>query len=87
MSRSKTYPIELKNELLEKLRNGQTLSNLSKEYGIAVSTISGWLGRSAKGKKGDELEIGRLKRENEALLKIIGQLTYESEFKKKKKFL
>jgi transposase-like protein len=86
MSRIKTYPIELKNEVLEKLRNGQKLSDLSKEYGIAVSTISGWLGRSAKGKKGDELEIGRLKRENEALLKIIGQLTYESEFKKKKKF-
>ena len=46
--------------------------------------MSGWLGRSASGKRGDELEIGRLKRENEALLRMIGRMTYEEEFKKKR---
>jgi transposase len=86
MGRSKNYSQELKSEILDKIRGGQSLSELSKEYGIAPSTMSGWLGRSASGKRGDELEIGRLKRENEALLKIIGRMTYEEEFKKKKSF-
>lgn len=86
MGRSKNYSVELKGEILGKIREGQGLSEVSNEYGIALSTVSGWLNRSAVGKRGEELEIGRLKRENEALLKIIGRMTYEEEFKKKKSF-
>ncbi|HMO19303.1 MAG TPA: hypothetical protein PKA63_02445 [Oligoflexia bacterium] len=86
MGRNKNYNVELKGEILGKIREGQSMNLVGKEYGIAVSTILGWLGRSANGKRGDELEIGRLKRENEALLNIIGRMTYEEEFKKKKSF-
>lgn len=86
MSIKKRYSGELKSEILDKVRSGKGLSDLGIEYGIAPSTISGWLRRSANGKRGDELEIGRLRRENEALLKIIGRMTYEEEFKKKKSF-
>jgi transposase len=86
MSKRKRYSREQKEEILLKVRNGSSLTDVGSEYGISPSTISGWLGRSAEGKRGDELEIGRLKRENEALLKIIGRMTYEEEFKKKKRF-
>jgi transposase-like protein len=84
MARNKTYSKELKEEVVGKVREGFGLSETGTMYGISPSTISGWLGRSAEGRTGDELQIGKLKRENEALLRIIGQLTYESELKKKR---
>ena len=84
MGRNKTYSKELKEEIICKIRKGSGLSDVGNMYGISPSTISGWLGRSAEGRTGDELQIGKLKRENEALLRIIGQLTYESELKKKR---
>ncbi len=86
MTRSKNYSQEIKTEILEKIRSGKSQRELGREYGIAATTISGWLSRSAVGQRGDELEIGRLKRENEALLKIIGRMRYEEEFKKKRSF-
>lgn len=84
MGRNKTYSKELKEEIICKIREGSGLSDVGNTYGISPSTISGWLGRSAEGRTGDELQIGKLKREKEALLRIIGQLTYESELKKKR---
>ncbi len=54
------YDAELKGEICEKIREGESLKSLSEKYGIASSTISGWLKRSAKGQRGEELEIGRL---------------------------
>ena len=80
------YDAELKSEVCEKLRAGENLKEISGKYGIAPSTISGWLKRSAKGQRGEELEVGRLKRENEALYKLLGRLTYEQEILKKKRY-
>jgi len=78
------YDASVKSEVCEKLINGAKLTEVSNHYGIPVSTISGWLKRSAKGKKGEELEVGRLKRENEALYKLLGRMCYEHELKKKR---
>ncbi len=83
---SKKYDSSLKEEVCEKLRSGVKLSSISSEYGIASSTISGWLKRSAIGRTGEELELGRLKRENEALYKLLGRLSYEQEVLKKKRY-
>lgn len=84
MGKNKSYSVDLKEEVVSKIREGRSMSDVGREYGISPSTISGWLGRSAEGRTGDEIQIGRLKRENEALLRIIGQLTYDNEIKKKK---
>lgn len=46
-------------------------------------TVRTWLQREAEGRGSEILEVSRLRRENEALLRIIGQLTYESELEKK----
>jgi len=80
------YDAELKSEICEKLRAGESLKEVSVRYGISPSTISGWLKLSAKGQRGEELEVGRLKRENEALYKLLGRLTYEQEVLKKKRY-
>lgn len=83
---SRKYDSKLKSELCEKLRGGARISDLVAEYGIPKSTISGWLKRSASGQKGEELEVGKLKRENEALYSLLGRVLYEQEFLKKKRY-
>jgi N-acetyl-gamma-glutamylphosphate reductase len=61
--------------------NGEKVIDLSKEYRVATKTIYKFLGRQTTAPNAI-LEISRLKRENEALLKIIGQFTYERSIKK-----
>lgn len=82
----RNYSTELKSEIISKVRGGSSISALSKEYGIPDSTISGWLKRSAEGSKAEELELGKLKRDNEALYSLLGRLTYEQEFLKKRRY-
>lgn len=81
----KKYNQELKSEVCDKLISGSSLKEVSESYGIAPSTISGWLKRTAQGQRGEELEIGRLRRENEALSKLLGRMCLEQELLKKKK--
>ena len=81
------YDSSLRSEICEKLRGGAKLSDLVSKYGIPKSTISGWLKREAVGQRGEELETSRLRRENEALYKLIGRLSFEQEFLKKKRYL
>lgn len=82
---NKSYSQELKSEVCEKLRLGMSLSEVSATYGIPVSTISGWLKSTAVGKTGEDLEIGRLRKENEALYSLLGRMCAEHSFLKKKK--
>lgn len=79
----KRYSAEIRAEVLGKIRGGKKVSQVANEYGINELTIRTWLEREAQGEGPQILEISRLKRENEALLRIIGQLTYESELDKK----
>jgi hypothetical protein len=46
-------------------------------------TIRTWLERDTESTAAETLEISRLKRENETLLRIIGQLTYRAELREK----
>ena len=79
----KRYSAEIRAEVLGKIRGGKKVSQVANEYGINELTIRTWLEREAQGEGPQILEISRLKRENEALLRIIGQLTYEAELDKK----
>lgn len=81
----KRYSREIREEVLDKIRKGQKVSALAKEYGINDQTIRNWLERDAGGNRSEILEMSRLRRENESLLRLVGQLTYESEMQKKNK--
>lgn len=59
--------------------------DLAKEYGITPKTIYNLLRRTAQG-PGALLELAKLKRENEALLKIIGELTAQEKLGKKMRY-
>ena len=80
---NKRYSVETREEVLKKIRSGRSVSTVSKEHGINEQTIRNWLQRDTDGQGSEILELSRLKRQNEALMKVIGQLVYESEMSKK----
>ncbi len=79
----KRYSQEVKNEVLNKIRGGQKIVDVARLHGINDMTIRTWVERDTDEGAGHLLEISRLKRENEALLRLVGQLTYEPDTHKK----
>ena len=78
----KRIPLETKNEILTKVKNGLTVTEASQQYGISTKTIYGWLANETKPGV-SILEYNRLKRENDELKRIIGLVTLEPERGKK----
>jgi transposase-like protein len=73
-------------EILQRVKNGETISSLAKEYHIGKTTIRDWIsGRSRTGNGfdpnhstlSDHKLIAKLKKENKALYEILGQVTVE----------
>ena len=79
---SRKISIEIKEEVLGKIKCGGSVREVANQYGISTKSIYTWLGRGAE-KSSDVLELSRLKRENEALTSILGRLVYEQELAKK----
>lgn len=79
------HSAEVRAEILEKIRGGRRVSEVAREHGMKESTIRTWIERDTQSPKGETLEISRLKRENEALLRMVGQLSFEADLAKKKR--
>lgn len=75
---------EVKQEILEKVKKGEKVPVLSKQYGVSEHTIYYWLRMKAIGTV-SLLEFNKLKKENQQLKEIIGIITFELEKSKKKK--
>ena len=74
---------EVKEEILAKVKSGESVASLATHYGISTNTIYNWL----KGKVTNQvsfMEYMRIKKENKVLKEIIGVLTLEVEKSKKK---
>lgn len=82
----KGYPLltpEQKQEIIGRIKEkGERVADLAKEYGVVSKTIYNLLSRSGQN-SGALLELSRLKREKEALLKIVGQLIVDQGLGKK----
>ena len=78
----KKVPIETKEEILVKVKNGETVVSVSSQYGISPKTIYAWLRNQVKPDI-SILEVNRLRRENDELKRIIGIVTLELERGKK----
>jgi transposase-like protein len=75
---------EVKLEILAKVKAGQKVVELSKQYGVSDKTIYHWL----RGQVTEQItwrEHKRVLKENEDLKKILGVVTLELEKSKKKK--
>jgi len=82
----KGYPSltpEQKREIIGRIKEkGERVADLAKEYGVQPRIIYGYLSRSSQ-RSGTLLELSRLKREKDALLKIVGQLVVDQRLGKK----
>ena len=82
MGRGKRYTQEYKEMVADLYKSGMSLAELSSEYGIAKSTIGGWIKDTKEIKISEEevmtlkevmilkKEIARIKEENEILKKL-----------------
>ena len=82
----KGYPSltkEQKQQVISRIKDkGERVADLAKEYGVNPRNIYGWLSHSGENSK-TALELSKLKREREAMLKIIGELITDERLGKK----
>lgn len=81
MGKGRRYDQEYKDMIVELFKSGMSLAELSSEYGIAKSTINGWV-KDVKQIKVDENEVMTLK-EVKALKKEMARIKEENEILKK----
>lgn len=81
MGKGRRYDQEYKDMIVELFKSGMRLAELSSEYGIAKSTINGWV-KDVKEIKVDENEVMTLK-EVKALKKEMARIKEENEILKK----
>ena len=81
MGKGRRYDQEYKDMIVELFKSGMSLAELSSEYGIAKSTINGWV-KDVKEIKLDENEVMTLK-EVKALKKEMARIKEENEILKK----
>ena len=81
MGKGRRYDQEYKDMIVDLFKSGMSLAELSSEYGIAKSTINGWI-KDVKEIKLDEDEIMTLK-EVKALKKEMARIKEENEIFKK----
>ena len=81
MGKGRRYDQEYKDMIVELFKSGMSLAELSSEYGIAKSTINGWI-KDVKEIKVDENEVITLK-EVKALKKEMARIKEENEILKK----
>ena len=76
---------ELKEQIINRIKNeGVSVTQAAQDHGIAEGTIYAWIAKKVEGQP-TLGEIIRLKKENEQLLKLVGEITLKlSESQKKK---
>ena len=75
---------EVKEQILQRIRDqGLPVSQVAQEHGLSTKTIYGWISKGITAPP-SVLEIAKLKRENQALKELIGELTLEMSLAKKK---
>lgn len=79
----KTIPKEIKDEVLGKIKSGEKVAALAEQYGISAKTIYTWLSREAGPDSVSVLKYNKLRRENEELKRLIGELALDVSLGKK----
>ena len=75
---------EVKEQILKRIRDeGLPVAQVASEHGLHPKAIYGWINKQVTGSP-SILEISRLKRENQALKQLIGQIMLDLKLEKKK---
>lgn len=76
-------PKETKDEILTNARAGEKVAALATQYGISIKTIYYWLRADTGEEVVSVLKYNKLKRENEELKWLIGEITLDLKREKK----
>lgn len=75
---------EVKADIIRRIKEeGVTVQQAAKDHGVHETTIYGWLQSGAQGAP-TFAEFSRIKRENEELLRVVGELTLKLSVAQKK---
>jgi len=67
---------EVKEQVLGRIKNdGVSVKDAAKDHGISAHTIYKWLGGTVDGPSFGEM--ARLRKENKALLELVGEMTFK----------
>jgi transposase-like protein len=76
---------DVKAQVLKRLKeDGIPVAKLAEEHGISTKTIYGWLSRGIETERPTMLAYAKLKKENQMLKQLVGQITLFLETEKKK---
>jgi len=76
MSRYKPISSEVREEVLRRIKEGgETANRVANEHGLNPNTVYNWLAKESKRSGVSWAEHNRLRRENEQLKAIVGELT------------
>ncbi len=83
MGQRKIIPKEIKQEVLAKVKMGERVTELAKQYGVSDKSIYVWLRQSTGDEVVSTIKYNKLKRENEELKRLLGEVTLEMSLGKK----
>lgn len=83
MGTMKVTPKEIKQEILAKVKSGEKVMDLSRQYGVSDKTIYYWLRQNTGEDVISAVKYNKLKRENEELKRLLGEITLEMSLGKK----
>ena len=66
---------EIKEEILGKVKLGEKVMDLAKQYGVSDKTIYYWLRQSTGEQVVSIVQYNKLKRENEELKRLLGEIS------------
>jgi len=81
----KIIPKEIKDEILGKVKLGAKVMDLAIQYGISDKSIYNWLHQDTSEELISVVKYNKLKRENEELKRLIGELSLNMSLEKKGK--
>jgi len=74
---------EIKEEIIGKVQASERVVELAEQYAVSTKTIYGWLRQDSGEAVVSMLHYNKLKRENEELKRLIGELTLNMHLQKK----
>ncbi|MEZ4667854.1 MAG: transposase [Anaerolineae bacterium] len=73
----------IKEEIIRKVQAGERVAELAEQYAVSTKTIYAWLRQDSGEGVVSVLDYNKLKRENEELKRLIGELTLDMHLQKK----
>lgn len=75
MGQRRIIPKEIKTEILAKVKAGEKVTELARQYAVSDKSIYTWLHQETGDTVVSIVQHNKLKRENEELKKLIGELS------------